>query len=199
MFRLSERFVYKPRLDAGSPWKLYDGVTIPRKEDLILQGNPDKRTSKLVYTLADQAEYRILDSSEIPFVTLATTRNITSAPARMDFGAQSDDFQFTFEMPIVPTRSQIRPVISTPSATVASPQLQRQSEPYSAIASPVAAGIAAVTSYFKFTSPSGHTAQKRSRENAFEKEDQDTEANRRQCRRIKSPYTHWFKRIVLTA
>jgi hypothetical protein len=178
-------------------WKLYDGVTVPRKEDLILVGNPDKRTSKLVYILADQADYRTLDISEIPFVTLATTRNITSAPARIDFGTRSNlnDFQFTFE---VPTRSQIqartRPIISAPSVTVA-PQLERQSEPYSAIASPVAACIAAVTSYFQFTSPSGHTAPKRSREIAFEEEDRDTEANRRQCRRFGRPYTQWYKRI----
>lgn len=160
-------------------------------------GNPDKRTSKLVYTLADQAEYRILEISEIPFVTLATTRNITSAPARMDFGTVNNDFQFTFE--VLPTRTQIqrtrtRPVTSAPSATVAFP---RQFEPHSTVASPVAACIAAVTSYFTSTSPSGHTTQKRSRENAFEEEDQDTEANRRQCRgrRFGSPYTQWFKRI----
>ena len=168
-------------------------------------GNPDKRTSKLVYILADQADYRIQDISEIPFVTLATTRNITSVPVRMDFGKQSNnDFQFTFEAVTVPTRSQIqartRPVISAPSVTVASPQLQRQPEPYSAFASPVSACIAAVASYFAFTSPSGHaTAQKRSRENAFGEEDQDTEANRRQCRRFGSPYTQWYKRMrVLT-
>ena len=178
----------------GRAWKLYDGVTIPKKEDLILVGNPNKRTSRLVYTLADQAEYRMLDISEIPFVTLATTRNITSTSTRMDFGTRSNDFQFTFE---VPTGSQIQdqtpPVISDPSVAVASPQLQRQSEPYSAIASPVAGYVAAVTSYF--ASPSGHTAQKkRSRENAFG-EDQDTEANRRQCRRFGSPYTQWYKRI----
>lgn len=159
-------------------------------------GNPDKRTSKLVYTLADQAEYRMLDISEIPFVTLATTRNITSTPARMDFGKQNNNFQFTFKASQI--QAPTRPVISAPSVTVASPQLQRQSEPYSAIASPVAACIAAVTSYFKFTSPSGHTAQKRSRENAFEEEDQDTEAklaNRRQYRRFGSPYTQWYKRM----
>ena len=164
-------------------------------------GNPDKRTSRLVYTLADQAEYRMLDINEIPFVTLATTRNITSAPALMDFGKQNNlnDFQFTFEAVTAPTRSQIqartRPVISAPSPS----QLQRQTEPYSAIASPVAACISAVTSYFAPTSPGGHTAQKRSRENAFE-EDQDTEANRRQCRRFGSPYTKWYKRMrVLTS
>lgn len=158
-------------------------------------GNPNKRTSRLVYTLADQAEYRILDISEIPFVTLATTRNIISTPARMAFGTRSNDFQFTFE---VPTRSQIqpqtRPVIS--ASAVASPQLQRQSEPYSAVASPVAGYIAAVTSYFASSSPSSHTAQKRSRENAFG-EDQDTEASRRQCRRFGSPYSQWYKRIRL--
>jgi len=199
MFRLSERFVYKPRLNARSPWKLYDGVTIPSKEDLILVGNPDKKTSRLIYTLADQAEYRMLDISEIPFVTLATTRNITSAPARMDFGKQRNDFQFTFKAEPAPTRSQIqaraRSVMSAPSPS----QLQSQIEPHSAIASPVAACIAAVSSYFSFTSPSGHTAQKRSRESAFE-EDQNTEANRRQCRRFGSPYTtQWYKRMrVLT-
>jgi hypothetical protein len=167
-------------------------------------GNPNKRTSKLVYTLADQAEYRILDISEIPFVTLATTRNITSAPVRMDFGKQSNDFQFTFEAVTVPTRCQIqartRPVISAPSVTVAStqPQLERQSEPYSAIASPVANCIAAITSYLDFTSLGSPTAQKRSRENAFE-EDQDSEANRyrRQRLRFGNPYAQWRKRVRL--
>jgi hypothetical protein len=176
-------------------------VTIPRKEDLILVGNPDKRTSRLVYILADQAEYRMLDDSEIPFVTLATTRNITSTPVRMDFGKRNNDFQFTFEVAAASTRSQIqtrtRSVISAPSGPSHS-QLQRQTIPNSAIASPVAACIASVTSYFAFSSPSGQTGQKRSRENAFE-EDQDTEANRRQCRRFGSPYTQWYKRMrVLT-
>ena len=210
MYRLSERFVYKPRLNARSyvtfycltfirrtkkhrrAWKLYDGVTIPRKEDLILVGNPDKRTSRLVYTLADQAEYRMLDFSEIPFVTLATTRNISSTPTRMDFGKQNNEFQFTFEVVTASTRSQIRrrSNISTPSPS----RLQHQTEPYSAIASPVAACIAAATSYFAF---SGHTGQKRSRENAFE-EEQDTEANRRQCRRFGSTYsTQLYKRMRL--
>lgn len=165
-------------------------------------GNPDKRSSKLVYTLADQAEYPMLDISEIPFATLATTRNILSAPARMDFGKRCNNFQFTFEAVTVPTtRSQLqaqkRPVISASSVTVASPRLHRQSEPYSVIASPVAACIAAVTSYLVSTSPSGHTAQKRSRENAFGEEDQNTEANRRRCRRFGSPYTQWFKRMRL--
>jgi hypothetical protein len=175
-------------------------VTIPRKEDLILVGNPDKRTSRLVYTLADQAEYRMLEDSEIPIVTLATTRNITSTPPRMDFGKRNNDFQFTFEA--APTRSQIqtriRSVISAPSRPSPS-QFQRQTISNSAIASPVAACFAAVTSYFTFSSPSGHTGQKRSRENAFE-EDQDTEANRRQCRRFGSPYTtQWYKHMrVLT-
>lgn len=217
MFRLSERFVYKPRPNAESyvifycltslrrskqhcrAWKLYDGVTIPRKEDLILVGNPDKRTSRLVYTLADEAEYRMLDINEIPFVTLATTRNITSTPARMQFGKRNNDFQFTFEALAAPPRSQMqartRPVISAPSPS----QIQRQTQPYTAIASPVAACITAVTSYFVSNSPSGHTAQKRSRENAFEEpEDRDTEANRRQCRRFGSTTT-WYKRMrVLT-
>ena len=209
-FRLSQRFVYKPRLNAGSyvisivlpsfqrtkqhrrAWKLYDGVTIPRKEDLILVGNPDKRSSRLVYTLADQAEYRMLDINEIPFATLATTRNITSAP--MDFGKRNNDFQFTFEAVAAPTRSQIqvrtRSAISAPSPS----RLQRQTEAHSA--SPVTACIAAVTSYFASTSPTGHTPQKRSRENAFEDhEDQDTEAN---CRHFGST-SQWYKRMrVLT-
>ena len=182
-------------------WKLYDGVTIPRKEDLILVGDPDKRTSKLVYTLADQAEYPMLDISEIPFVTLATTQNITYAPERMDFGKQQcNDFQFTFEVVPAPTRSQVqsrrRSAISTPSPT----RLQYQTEPYSGISSPVAACIAAATSYLSFSMSSGHTAEKkRSRENAFE-EDQETGANRRQCRRFGSTYTtQWCKRMrVLT-
>ena len=166
-------------------------------------GNPDKRTSKLVYTLADQADYRILDISEIPFVTLATTRNITTTPIRMHFGKQSNDFQFTFGAVNVPTRSQIQAqtgplAISAPSLIVASSELQPQSEPYLSIASPFAACIAAVTSYFDFTSSSGHTAQKRSREIAFEEKDQETEAaNPRQCRRYGRPYTQWFKRMRL--
>ena len=218
MYRLSERFVYKPRLNARSyvtfycltairrtkkhrrAWKLYDGVTIPRKEDLILVGNPDKRTSRLVYTLADQAEYRMLDFSEIPFVTLATTRNISSTPTRMDFGKQNNEFQFTFEAVATPPRSQIqnqtRSVFSAPPGTSSS-QLQLKTIPHSAIASPVAACIAAATSYFAFSTPSGHTGQKRSRENAFE-EEQDTEANRRQCRRFGSTYsTQLYKRMRL--
>jgi hypothetical protein len=171
-------------------WKLYDGVTVPRKEDLILVGNPDKRTSKLVYILADQAEYRMLDISEIPFVTLATTRNIIGTPPRMAFGQEGNDFQFMFEVAVAaPRQTQTRPVISTPSGTVASPRPQGRSQPHTAIASPVAAYITAVTSYF--ASPSGHTAQKRSLENAFE---EDTEANRRQRRRFGSPYSRWLSR-----
>ena len=161
-------------------------------------GNPDKRSSRLVYTLADQAEYRILDISEIPFVTLATTRNVTSTPARMDFGKQNNDFLFTFEAVATPTRPQIqaRTPSDIPAPSGPSPsQPQRQTIPSAlAIASPVAACIAAVSSYF---APSGHTvtAQKRSRENAFE-EDQDTEANRRQSRRFGIPYTtQWYKRM----
>lgn len=59
-------------------------------------GNPDKRSSKLVYILADQAEYRMLDLHEIPFVTVATTRNIISLPPPMHFGKQNNKFQFTF-------------------------------------------------------------------------------------------------------
>ena len=159
-------------------------------------GNPDERTSKLVYILADQAEYRMLDFSEIPFVTLANTRNITSTPACMDFGKQNNDFQFTFEVVTASTRSQIRrrSNISSPSPS----RLQHQTEPYSAIASPVAACIGAVTSYFTSTSLSGNTAQKRSREIAF-KEDQETEANRRQCRRFGSPYTSQWYRILTTS
>lgn len=167
-------------------------------------GDPDKRTSRLVYTLADRAEYPMLDFSEIPFVTLATTRNISSTPVRMDFGKhwQNNDFQFTFEAVAAPPRSQIQTrtqsVISAPSGPSSS-QLQRETIPYSEIASPVAACIAAVTSYIPFISPTGLTGQKRSRENAFE-EDQNTEANRRQCRRFGSTYsTQLYKRMrVLT-
>jgi hypothetical protein len=116
----------------------------------------------------------------------------------MDFGKQRNDFQFTFEAVAAPTRSQIqarrRSLISAPSPS----QIQSQTTPYSAFASPVAACIAAVTSYFVFASPSGHTAQKRSRESAFE-EDQDTGANRRQCRRFGSTYTQWYKRVLTTS
>lgn len=202
VFRLSKRFVYKPRLHAGSAWKLYDGVTVPRKEDLILVGNPNKKTSRLVYTLADQADYRMLDICEIPFVTLATTRNILNAPPRMDFGQQSNDFPFTFRAtPRSQTQpDQTQPVISTPSVIVPSCQPKLQSQIPSV--SPVAACIAAVASYFDFTSPSGPTAQKRSRENAFE-EDQE-EANRRQRRRFGSPYSNWMSRysriqVLITA
>ena len=143
-------------------WKLYNRVTVPRKEDLILVGNPDKRTSKLVYILADQAEYCMLDISEIPFVTLATTQNIIGTPPRMAFGQEGNDFQFTFEIAVAAPRSQIQtqtpPVISTPSVTVASLRPQGRSQLHTAIASLVATYIKAVTSYF--ASPSSHTPQK---------------------------------------
>ena len=217
LFSIVFKYFFKRSKEPHRAWKLYDGVTIPRKEDLILVGNPDKRTSKLVYTLADQAEYRILDIceipfvtlattrtildvllsaeyrmldiSEIPFVTLATTRTIINGHRQMDFDQQSNN---TFEAaPRSQIQTQTRPVISTPSVIVTACQPKHQAQPPSA--SPVAACIAAVTSYFDFTSPSGHTAQKRSRENAFE-EDQDIEVNPRQRRRFGSPWLWSYSR-----
>ena len=188
-------------------WQLYDGVTVPRKEDLILVGNPNMRTSKLVYLLADQAEYRMLDISEIPFVTLATTRNIISAPDRMRFGQQSNKFQFTFcaqgtavvAAPQSQIHAQTPPAIVTPSSILAStlPQPQPRSQLEPEIASPVSACIAAITSYFDFTSQSGRTAQKRSRETAFGGDNQDMESNCRQGRRPCNPYRQWLSTTLL--
>ena len=153
-------------------------------------GNPNRRTSKLVYILADRAEYRMQDISEIPFVTLATTQNIISMPVGLGFGQQSNDFRFTFGtrgavVAAVPqSRTQADQMPSNALATlttVASPQPRHQTE----IVFPVAACIAAVTSYF--TSRSGSTAQKRSRETACEEDqDEDMEANRRPRRRLKT-------------
>ena len=142
-------------------------------------GNPNLRTSKLVYILADQAEYRMLDISEIPFVTRATTRNIISAPAHMRFGYRSNNFQFTFD-----ARGTAVVAASQPQTP---PTQQPQSQPESI--SLVAACVAAITSYF--TSP---TAQKRSRE-TFEGND---EANWRQCRRPgPDPYRRWLRTVIL--
>ncbi|KAF8814530.1 hypothetical protein BYT27DRAFT_7249929 [Phlegmacium glaucopus] len=209
-FRMSERFVYKPRLNYRSAWQLYDGVTVPNEEDLIIVGNPNMRRSKLVYLLADRAEYPMLDISEIPFVTLATTRNIISAPDHIHSGQQSNNHQFTFGAqgatapqsqmhaqapPAIPQSqmdAQTLPAISTPSSRLAStqPKPQPQPQPQSEleIASPVAACISAITSYFNLTPQVSHTAvtvtaQKRSRETAFGEDSQDMDSNRRQCLR----------------
>ena len=170
-------------------------MTIPNKEDLILVGNPNKRTSKLVYVLADRAEYRILDISEIPFVTLATTRNIISTPTPLRFRQPSNDFQFTFgtqgtaamAAPQSLIYAQTPPAtFSLPVTTAASPQPRQQSEPQPEVASPVAACITTITSYF--ASQEDRTAQKRSRENALE-EDQAMEPKRR---RLGGPdYCRW--------
>ena len=195
-------------------------MTIPNREDLILVGNPNKRTSKLVYVLADRAEYRILDISEIPFVTLATTRNIISTPTPLRFRQPSNDFQFTFgtqgtaamAAPQSLIHAQTPPAtfqftfgtqgtaapqsliyaqtppatFSLPVTTAASPQPRQQSEPQPEVASPVAACITTITSYF--ASQEDRTAQKRSRENALD-EDQAMEPKRR---RLGGPdYCRW--------
>lgn len=144
-------------------------------------GNPNLRTSKLVYILADQAEYSMLDISEIPFVTRATTRNIISAPAHMRFGYRSNNFQFTFDA----RRTAVVAASQPQTPPTQQPQPQSQSESISR----VAACVAAITSYF--TSP---TAQKRSRE-TFEGDDQ---ANCRQCRRSgPDPYRRWLRTVIL--
>ena len=152
-------------------------------------GNPNKRTSKLVYTLADQADYAILDISEIPFATLATTRNIISAPPDMDFGKQNNDFQFTFkfEAAVAAPRSRIQ-VHRTPQPVIPTP-IAHSKPPRQSYASPVGACIAAVSAYFDF----GGTAQKRKRES----EDQKImDINRRQRCRFPRPYSGWvYKRL----
>ncbi|KAF8151660.1 hypothetical protein B0H34DRAFT_728504 [Crassisporium funariophilum] len=73
-----KQFVYWPKLNRTSPWRLYEGRTRPLHEDLIcveindnVNGTKTKKTI-VVYPEADWADIPILADNQLPFVTIVT-------------------------------------------------------------------------------------------------------------------------------
>jgi hypothetical protein len=98
-------------------------------------------------------------------------------------------FSSQFEAAIVPTRSQIQSLTQAKYfRSVSDSGLNASSN---SLSNRLTCRRLYCGCHFLFrviiTSPSSHTIQKRSRENAFEEEGQDNEANCHQCRQIRKP------------